>query len=470
MFDAFATAPPPHGAASGAEAPNSLALGRLQGDWHATRSASGWRIRVGSLDLIKGEPLATLTLQTGAAGPGPLDRGILEQAPLESVLAVSRWLAPHFDLAGIQLQGTARNVTFDWAAGRPQGARLQTSATLDDVAVVPRSKDFTLAGLSAWVAGTESRLSIDVRSRTARLELAQSQQKPLADVHVTSTLQITSGHEGWQISTDEFLLEHQRASLSLSGSLQDDPAEPRIAATGTLTGADIPLVVRLLGENTAQAFGAAASRLTAGRIQHAEFAVHGPIKELPFDGSGDGFTGSLTLRGAVLSGGDLWPDAEGIDARVEWHGARILAAIEGGHAGPFQLSSAKAQWSADGTGETRLTGHINGRLEDALAWVRNHPRLQGYAPDIQEIDARGDAAFDFNVSVPAGGETDGRAPQVSARVSTFIDAATVQAVAGLPPLEAVTGSFVFDSGRLGRSTPDRRVARRPCNAPGCRAA
>src|SRR6202011_2421355 len=175
-----------------------------------------------------------------------------------------------------------------------------------------------------------------------------SQQQPLADVHVASTLRVSSGQDGWQIATDEFLLEHQRASLSLSGSLQDDPADPRIAATGKLVGADIPLVARLLGDNTAQAFGAAASRLTAGRIQNAEFALHGPISKLPFEGGVDSFTGSLTLRNAVISGGDLWPDAEEIDAHVEWHGAQIQATIEAGHAGPFRLASAKAQWGADG--------------------------------------------------------------------------------------------------------------------------
>jgi uncharacterized protein YhdP len=54
--------------------------------------------------------------------------------------------------------------------------------------------------------------------------------------------------------------------------------------------------------------------------------------------------------------------------------------------------------------------------------------------------------------VPASVAADVRQPEVLARVSTFIDGATVQAVSGLPPLEGVTGSFVFDSGRLKRST------------------
>ena len=456
LFDA------PGDTAAAPARPSLLVLDRVSGNWQATRIETGWRVRVDSLDLAKAGRFASLTLDTSESSqpdsPGRWIRGVVEQAPLESVLAVARWLAPHFDLAGIQLDGTARNLTFDWASGRADGERLRTSAQLEDVALTPQSRDFVLGGLSAHISGSERDLTIDVRSRTARLELTQSQQKPLADVHVSSTLRISSSHEGWKIETDEFLLEHQRASLSLSGSLQDNPTEPRIFASGTLTGADIPLVVRLLGNNTDEAFGPVASRLTAGRIQNAEFTLRGPISQLPFEGPPDSFTGSLTLRDAIISGGDLWPDAAGVDARIEWRGAQIQATIEAGRAGPFQLASAKAQWGADGRTATRLTGHVNGRLEDAIAWVHEHPQLEEYAPEVGDIDAKGDASFDFKVSVPPNAETDTRAgaparpPQLVARVSTFLDGATVRAVSGLPPLQNVTGSFVFDAGHLQRST------------------
>jgi uncharacterized protein YhdP len=438
-------------AAAALPRPNLLVLDRLSGNWNITRRGGGWRLRVDSLDLAKGDHFASLTVDSSESSqpdaPGHWVRGALEHAPLDPVLAVTRWLAPHFDLAGVHLNGTAQNLTFDWASGRPEGERLRTAARLEDVALLPRSRDYVLGGLSARIGGTESDLTIDVQSHTARLELTQSQQKPLADVHVSSTLHVSSTRDGWKLETDSFVLEHQRASLNLSGSLEGGSSEPRIFAKGTLTGADIPLVVRLLGDNTAEAFGAAASRLTAGKIQNAEFAMRGPIADLPFEGRHAGFTGSLTLRDAILSGGDLWPDANGIDARVEWRGPQIQAVIEAGQAGPFQLATARAQWGADGRSATRLTGHINGRVEDAIAWVHGHPELQEYAPDVADIDAKGDASFDFNVVVPP----DVAPAQLTARVSTFLDGASVQAVSGLPPLEDVTGAFVFDAGHLQRS-------------------
>jgi uncharacterized protein YhdP len=434
---------------------NALALSRLRGAWRAARHGSDWRIRVDSLELAKGVRSASLTIDTGESPEaGSWVRGTMEQVPVESVVALARWLSPSLDLAGSELEGTARNVAFDWASRRAEGRRLQASARFEDVSLVPQSHDFTLSGLTVGVAGNESQLTADIQSHAARLELAQSRQYPLANLHVSSRLLVTGTAAGWRIATEEFLLQHQRATLTLSGELRGDAAgdpgallpDPKIAARGSLTGADIPFVERLLGENTAQAFGAVASRLTAGRIQNAQFELRGPISELPFGGGG-GFTGSLTLRDAIVSGGDLWPDAQGIDAHVEWRGARIQATIEAGHAGPFQLAAAGAQWDAAGQSPTRLTGQIKGRLEEAIAWIHDHPRLQQYAPDVKDLDASGNAAFDFNVSVPPG-SADSAQPQVTARVSTVIDGGRLKAVADLPPMEGISGSFVFDAGHV----------------------
>jgi uncharacterized protein YhdP len=449
-----------------------LRLERLQGQWRLARHGSDWRLRIGSLEVGRSERKASVTLD--AARSGQWVRGTVQSAPLQPVIAVARWLTLPLDLAGIELKGLVHEVGFDWNELRPAGEKLQVSGGLEDVALVPPSGDFTLSGFDARVLGNESLLRAQLRSDSARLELAQSRQYPLADIHLAATLRVGRTVGGWVMATDGFTLEHEHARLSLSGVLRQEgtAGDPTITAHGTLTGADIALVERLLGDSTAQAFGAAASRLTAGRIRNAEFGLRGPISELPFGGRGEGFTGSLTLQGAILSGGHLWPDAEGIDARIEWRGARIQATIFGGHAGPFQVAAAHAQWDAAGSGATRLTGHITGRLEDAIAWMADHPRLQQFAPQVQNVPARGEATFDFNVSVPslAGAET---APggterpdrtssppsdssvgneSIQARVVTSVQRAELQAVAGLPPMQELSGSFVFDGGHLQRSS------------------
>lgn len=386
-------------------------LDRVRAGWGAERLASGWRVHVSSTGSLNGT------------------------------------------ISGIQLSAAAGNLWFDW---EPQRAaqRLRASGRFDDLALAPATRDFVLTGLSVQLNGSESSLLLDLGARNARLLWPGSRQPPLTGVRVASSLRFDADAGGWQLFTDHTVLEHESAALNLKGAIQGELARgasvgaSRIAATGTLSGADVPLVMRLLND-PGPVYGAVASHLKSGQVQSAEFTLRGPLGGLPFTSLGDGFTGSLMLRRATLSGGDLWPDAEQVDARVEWRGSRVQANVQTGRAGPFQLNSAKVLWDAAGHSPTRLAGHVAGRLEDTLAWVRGHPDLLAFAPGIGNLDATGDSAFDVDVSIPP---EDGMGEKaVRARVVTSVEGATVRPIPGLPPLERVTGSFVFDSGQVQRS-------------------
>ena len=176
-------------------------------------------------------------------------------------------------------------------------------------------------------------------------------------------------------------------------------AVPEINAHAELTGADVALLERLAGASMAQAFGATFSQLTAGRIERAQIELRGPFDATLPD---TGFTGSLLLRDAVLSGGALWPDAREVDARIDWRGPRMHAFIEKGHAGSFELSATKADWDVRGERVAHVAGHVSGTIEEAIAWMRSHPKLQQYAPRVQNIEMRGAASLDFNLDAAAG--------------------------------------------------------------------
>jgi hypothetical protein len=92
--------------------PNLLVLDRLIGNWKASRLGPGWRVRVDSLDLEKGDHFGLLIVDTSESSrsdsPGRWIRGTLDQAPLESVVAITQWLAPHVDLSGVHLVRKAK--------------------------------------------------------------------------------------------------------------------------------------------------------------------------------------------------------------------------------------------------------------------------------------------------------------------------------------------------------------------------
>jgi uncharacterized protein YhdP len=437
----------------------TLDLDRLRGQWWLVRHPSYWRLRVAGLELgappgeseATGSQRAELTIDTAAAGASWM-RGKLEGAPLRSVAAIGQWLAPHLDLGGVELGGTARELTFDWDGTRQSGRRLNAAARLSDVSVTPPSHGFVLAGMTARVSGNEDEFRARLQADAARLDLAGVPQYPLEGVRVASELRIARVDEGWQVATQRLELRHESTRLELSGTLSGGGAalQPELAARGKLTGADALWVKRALGSGAARALGHVSASLTGGYIERVEFEMRGPIDELPY-GTGNGgtesgsFSGALSLRDVTLAGDDTWPDATGVRARVEWRGSLVKASLDSGRAGPFQLASASAEWHSTGEGGVRAVGQVNTRIEEASAWLQSHPSLDEYAPRVKSVDLQGAARLDFNIGVPGTGST-------KARVVATLENARLQWASGAVPIEDLSGAVVFDGGRLQRST------------------
>jgi uncharacterized protein YhdP len=216
---------------------------------------------------------------------------------------------------------------FDWNEERPTGHRLRASARLVDVAIKPPSNDFALADLAGRVSGDETTLVTELGSHAARLELAQAPQYPLKDVQVEARLQIDLEGNTWRITTEKLGLQHETARLEIQGALTGDGANapPEINARAELTGVDVPRLKRFTGDSLSRTFGASVSQLATGDIDSVQIELRGPLDDSLLD---TGLTGAVTVKNAVLSGGDLWPEVRDVSARVDWRGSRIRAVLD----------------------------------------------------------------------------------------------------------------------------------------------
>lgn len=451
----------------------TLNLDRVRGQWRIARHGTQWRLAVDALELgIPADDAAassgSLTVEAGDGGDW--FRGKLDRTSLQPLAAIARWMAPHLDFAGARLNGVARNLEFDWNGQRPPGRQLNASVRLEDLSVAGPARGFVLSGMTALISGNEVALAADVESQAAQLELAASPRSALQGVHVAAQLRISRADEGWRIESEGLELLHDRTRLYLTGALAGGGAklEPELDVRGDLTGADVPFLSRILGSGVATAFGPASLSLTAGKIDKANFELRGPVDAGLMMATGEGFSGSATLRDAVVSGTDPWPDTVGVGVRIEWRDGHVRAVLENGSAGPFQLATATAEWDAQGNQPTRVSGTVTGRLEEAMTWLRRHPGMNDYAPQVQDLDLRGDTRLDFDVTVPQGDHhaedrtgsvsrvAAGVAPvipqPISTRVVASFEGAKFSLVAGSIPMEDLAGSLVFEGTRLRRST------------------
>lgn len=418
-----------------------LLLGRLSGHWQLQRRSGEWHFTGDELQLGEGAPRASL--EVVASADGNSFHGRARQLPLP---ALALWYAP---LPGAQLQGVARELTFDWNAVRPAAARLLTTATLENVSLA--AHEVQVGGLSAQVSGLGDQLIADLKSPAARLALARPDPLVLDGVAIAARLALKISAGRWRLSTDDLELRRADFSVAASGELaaDGDGAAPRLDAHVSLKDADAVLVARLLDPQSLAALGLSAAPVMAGRIESGDFVVRAPLDgRAPWEARRE-FTGNMTLRAAHIAAGELWPDTQPLDARIEWHGAHMHASLEHAVSGSFELRDGSIDWDARGVRPTRIRGSLTGRTEEALGWLRAHPRLAAWTPGVRDLDVRGPMLLGLELTLPAARAAT-RAPV--AHVTAVLDGAQLRALAGVPPIEALRGTFAFSAGHLQRST------------------
>jgi uncharacterized protein YhdP len=427
-----------------------LKLDYVTGDWRYLRRGEASQLQVEQLVLSREQKDSPLPQFTVEMRPGHL-HSALESAPFSSIAALARWLAPALAPAGVSLEGKVEALDVDWNTARPEGFRLAASAHVREAVAASVSRGFTLKGLPIRMHATENRLALEVDAPSAQLQLAADPEQPLDALKLVSRVAITRAGNGWQVAIPRFEYQDKSAQGEVSGTLeaesQDD--EPSLDLRGTVAHADIVKLQERFADSVARVFGSAGMRIGAGRIENGTFEMRGRLDEM----ESARFVGSFDLRNAHIPADGAWPEAEAVDANVEWRGSRINATINEGHAGTFDLESVEAQWDAAGAAPSRFTGRLHGRLEQALAWMRSHPELREQAPHLQDLVASGDALFDFDVTVPAAvaaGQT--KSSETRARVSAVLEGVQFRLAPDLPPVESLRGALAYDSGHLQRST------------------
>lgn len=438
-----------------------LSLARLRGDWRLAHRSTGWQLRVDELDLGAKERIGSkpnLSIDVGTGGRSV--RGELGDMSLESLVALADWLAPEIDLGDLQLEGAAHDVRFDWNAERPEGSRLRATARAEEVSFAPPSRRFALDGLKAHFTASEEGVDVSLDTDRGRLSFPQAGMEPLEPLRIASELRLSRREQGWHLNTPLLTVDHGATQLILSGSLTAAAPEesPLLDMRATLVRAEIPLLQKLFRDGATKQFGTVTQHITAGRVERAQFQLRTHLladegEEISVPDPARIFSGSLAMRDGQVAAGELWPEVQGLDTRVEWSGALIEASVERGRAGSIELESAQAQWSVSGQRAPRIAGQARGKLEDALQWLAAHPKLEEYTPRLRDFSASGDALFNFDITLKSKG-TRPRASETPerVRVATMLEGAQLHLTRDLPSIQAVRGSLAFEGGKLQRST------------------
>jgi uncharacterized protein YhdP len=355
---------------------------------------------------------------------------------------------------GVAIEGEARELSFDWNAHRPPGARLIGSAELRDLEFSDDSGDLALSGVSGHASLNESSLVLTLRARAARFALREA---PAAleglgiDAHLTGTARPDGG---WQLETQDLEVHRQGLSLRASGAIGSaaDGLSPLIDTHVWMKDCDLSLLASVLGPHALPALGPAAAALRSGRMERAELNWRGRVDETPWKVPGGGFAGSLVLRDAALRESESWPEASELSAQIEWRGAHFQAAIDHGRAEGFILSDGLADWDARADRAAHLSGRLAGDVQQLITWLQSHPQAASWAPGLESLDLHGNTVLDLEVALPSALASLPRSVEPRVRAAALLDGVQLRPVPGLPALEALRGTLAFTGGHLQRST------------------
>jgi len=369
-------------------------------------------------------------------------------------LAVQPAGAVPLRVAGVSLAATVSAAHLDFSRARAPGTQLTLSAELHELAATAPGGGLTLTGLEGHLGGTGRTLTAELHSHDARLLRGGDAAPVAAGLNVSSRLTLEDAPRGWQLTAPALEMRSGGARLRAGGTLSGAPgAAPMLAAHAALQAVPVALLRELLGARTLAALGPAAGELSGGRIVHAELAARGALdRGLPWSGAHREFSGALELADATLAGAGDWPDLHGLDAQLDWRGARVRARVAHAAAGGFQLAAVRGEWDARDAGLTRLSGRLSGPLEQALAWLRDHPQLAASAAGAARLDLSGATVVDFDLRRTGAGAPGVPGALYTTRLSALLDAARLRPVAGLPAIGALRGTLAYADGHLRRST------------------
>lgn len=412
-------------------------------EWHVTGirlDAGRGQIDAAALDLVVGEggqrisgessrlPLGALAGLVQAAGLGPL-----------------RWLG------GLRATGGIEDLNFTWNARALPGERLRARAALEDFELVLLQQPASVAGLTASIEATDTRVRIRASGGNARVALPALFATIPEPLGIDAELLWSREPNGWSLVSRKLDVGHPAISMTLETELRgtdDGPAS--LVLRGRLNPVDVASWRGqvTLGDRwpTLAALAAAAG---SGRLEGGELVLTGEV-DPDLQGFETGaFAGHIAAQALEIAAGPHWPEATGVTGELLWGGGDTRLELHAGRVAGLQLLGARGEWSAGAARPERLVVELQGPIERARAWLASQNDLRAEFADLTSLDLRGDARIALSFA-SARARPGIQSVQPAGRWDITVDVANGRlAFAGaVPALEKLRGTIAVGAGRL----------------------
>jgi uncharacterized protein YhdP len=421
------------------------------------RAAAGWRLRGSDLRLIvPGVPAASLDFVVEVDAAWSEVRFDADGLPFG-------WLRPLLALPGeLHVDGTLRRLRIRMLA-TPGGRALRYAARVDDGVWRDAAGQPRLEPLAFDIAGSEAGATITFADRPLQLRLGGApQQAQRLEIALQGAANLRRESAGWRLDSRSLVVLDRaaptpRARLELQGTLSS--AAPDAAALALevvllepVASDELPLL-RELSQRMLAAAPIDSFALAAGRF--AVDAASTPQQGWRIEGS----EGDLAVSAASFRPDAEWPEVSEAGGRLIWDERNLRFDFERGSIGDLRLVRGQLR-----RGSAPIWSLVaEGPAAAALRALAASPLAMRVPAELRAAAVDGEARFELQVerSRELGSAGAPRVEPLRWGLLARFDSLRWRALAGVPPIEALSGMLRIADGRLQPSRLEGRWLGQP---------
>ncbi|BBL56790.1 YhdP family protein [Methylomonas koyamae] len=262
-----------------------------------------------------------------------------------------------------------------------------------------------LQGLRGSISAGDQRGRLDFATERAGFDAPELFRDKLEIARLSGSLDWVQTGSDWQISSDGLQLDSAdfQTNTRLQLSLPNDGSSP-VLDMHTRFGnfADIGKVPRYL---PAKIMGKDAvawldDAFIGGHIDHGEMLLQGKLADFPFSNGAGRFEVVFAIDDGEIQFNALWPHLRAVHADVQFLGADLQVAIDGGHSEEVDIGQAVVTIPdlAD-SDYVYVWGQVHSKLPQSLQYLQKTPLHVKTDPLAKVLAPEGDTRVDLDLKI-----------------------------------------------------------------------
>jgi uncharacterized protein (TIGR02099 family) len=308
----------------------------------------------------------------------------------------------------IELTGSLRNSLIKYDPTLEPSERFYIESEFSHLGTQSNDNSFKIEGLSGHLHGTQGQGNLHITSNVAGLELDSFLAHPLTFYELNTELNWQFKNNNLLLSTPLLDTHTQDFNLQVKGDLifNHDRKLPFVDLLLELSNVEIDKVTDYLPINTPENLTRWLSNsLVSGKIPSANFIFRGWMEDYPFKNNEGVFQGHAEVSEASLDYHPEWPGIDQLNAELIVNSDTLTIEANSGNIYDAEITKTSAVIEnlsrRDLKKSAIINGHINGKLKDAMLFIKNSP-LQKSASlkDLPSQNISGDMDLDLTLDVP----------------------------------------------------------------------